>query len=637
MDSCNGELEDNNANTTTGGTDDQQPEDSTQQQESSSATGAEGASSSTASTATNGPQVVPSSSSSSVVSSITGRPKESGIPGVETGFPEAFFGTVIIGDLIPINKRNWNEIEVTADDAILDAPSQVTPLLIKRHDIFPEKLPKEPEPKRPKRKIRINEMGEEEYYDVVDGDNESDRDSDEEDLAKKDEEKKEDPDDSEEKPEAEVMEIDDPLSSGKENSGPENDDSKTPSKPSAAAGDKQKESSSSSSSATTMLTIGEYYKSSVGNLLLGIGLSRATEWFHRDAIKTLHKAIRKEGELEEYVDEMKRQQASYQASKTANSIFVFPGKKCPHCEFRSDSSVGLELHMSIPHLSNKREYKCNFCTFSSRDPRTTLFHFQSEHHKPCIIEPPPQLYECPTCPYESSQKQKAATHIAKCSKLFDPEKVQYLPDPESEYPAVTPKSITKTDIIVYEATLTKLRQSALNPSIPVPIVPGLPRGLTTQMLHMVQQQLALQAKNRQKQMKLNQHQQQQALAAAAASSSTPQNNHFSGGRQFTFGSGGATLTPVGSNSLKLQPPQLKQGVPTGRMGNFGSGGSQSSKGGQQISGAAKVDAGKSGTFVICEICDGYIKDLEQLRTHMQWIHKVCIYFSDDVSCVLQIY
>ena len=29
-----------------------------------------------------------------------------------------------------------------------------------------------------------------------------------------------------------------------------------------------------------------------------------------------------------------------------------------------------------------------------------------------------------------------------------------------------------------------------------------------------------------------------------------------------------------------------------------------------------------GNFVICEICDGYIKDLEQLRNHMQWIHKV---------------
>lgn len=27
-------------------------------------------------------------------------------------------------------------------------------------------------------------------------------------------------------------------------------------------------------------------------------------------------------------------------------------------------------------------------------------------------------------------------------------------------------------------------------------------------------------------------------------------------------------------------------------------------------------------FVVCEICDGYIKDLDQLRNHMQWIHKV---------------
>ncbi len=32
--------------------------------------------------------------------------------------------------------------------------------------------------------------------------------------------------------------------------------------------------------------------------------------------------------------------------------------------------------------------------------------------------------------------------------------------------------------------------------------------------------------------------------------------------------------------------------------------------------------GGGGSFVICEICDGYIKDLEQLRNHMLWIHKV---------------
>lgn len=37
------------------------------------------------------------------------------------------------------------------------------------------------------------------------------------------------------------------------------------------------------------------------------------------------------------------------------------------------------------------------------------------------------------------------------------------------------------------------------------------------------------------------------------------------------------------------------------------------------------DSSSKPTFVICEICDGYIKDLEQLRNHMQWIHKVKIH------------
>lgn len=35
---------------------------------------------------------------------------------------------------------------------------------------------------------------------------------------------------------------------------------------------------------------------------------------------------------------------------------------------------------------------------------------------------------------------------------------------------------------------------------------------------------------------------------------------------------------------------------------------------------------KGSTFVICEICDSYIKDLNQLKTHMDVLHKVCIIF-----------
>merc|ERR1712156_142101 len=58
-----------------------------------------------------------------------------------------------------------------------------------------------------------------------------------------------------------------------------------------------------------------------------------------------------------------------------------------------------------------------------------------------------------------------------------------------------------------------------------------------------------------------------------------------------------------------------------------SGRSQSSKpqGQPAMKPGMPADGSKKGGFVICEICDGYIKDLEQLRNHMQWIHKVKIH------------
>merc|ERR1719167_1193643 len=53
--------------------------------------------------------------------------------------------------------------------------------------------------------------------------------------------------------------------------------------------------------------------------------------------------------------------------------------------------------------------------------------------------------------------------------------------------------------------------------------------------------------------------------------------------------------------------------------------SQGSQGQPAMKPGQPQDGQKKGNFVICEICDGYIKDLEQLRNHMQWIHKVKIH------------
>jgi hypothetical protein len=502
-----------------------------------------------------------------------------------TLLPDGLRGAVVIGKFIPINKKNFDKIDITAEDAILDSPSQAVPLLIKKPDIWPPRLTQTEDVT--KKRVRFSEQ--------------------------QDTEK--------------TQSSDVPADEG-------DDEAESDQQPEAAdkAEDKAEDEAAK---ASTMLTIPDYYKSSVGNLLLGIGLSRATEWFHRDAIKQLHKAIHKEGELDEYVEEMKKQQAMYQQCKAANSIFVFQPKKCPICEFRTDSDVGLEQHLSVPHLSNKREYKCNYCTFSTRDPRTTLFHFQTVHNKQCTIEPPAQLYECPVCPYESSQKQKAAAHIAKCLKFFNPDKVQAVSDPEAEYPAITPKPITQTDIKTYESTLATLRIVAQTPGAQMPDIPGLPKGLQMQMLLLTQQQLAQAARDRPKNRPALPGPRSSPAAAgfggkvsnnshppgATATSAAPQLYQMlqqggPGGHTqlvpVTKGQPGLDLSAGSRNRLSIpgnrnSSPQVARGLSAG-----------------QSQGANKIDAGK-GTFVICEICDGYIKDLEQLRTHMQWIHKVKIH------------
>lgn len=77
----------------------------------------------------------------------------------------------------------------------------------------------------------------------------------------------------------------------------------------------------------------------------------------------------------------------------------------------------------------------------------------------------------------------------------------------------------------------------------------------------------------------------------------------------------------------------------GGVNNSASGGAASSAGamagnarGGMAGGAAQAlpkpgqhPSGNKSSFVICEICDGYIKDLDQLRSHMQLIHKVKVW------------
>jgi len=80
-----------------------------------------------------------------------------------------------------------------------------------------------------------------------------------------------------------------------------------------------------------------------------------------------------------------------------------------------------------------------------------------------------------------------------------------------------------------------------------------------------------------------------------------------------------------SISITPLPRQSSVGAGTGASSSKAPQAAAGMKPGQSPSGNNKAQ------FVICEICDGYIKDLEQLRNHMQWMHKVKVQMSFHLS------
>lgn len=91
-----------------------------------------------------------------------------------------------------------------------------------------------------------------------------------------------------------------------------------------------------------------------------------------------------------------------------------------------------------------------------------------------------------------------------------------------------------------------------------------------------------------------------------------------------------TIQSIGQrNNAKSAQPSISITPLPGRGGPAG-GGARQAAGGAAGNSPMAMKPGQpggmnKGGFVICEICDGYIRDLEQLRNHMQWIHKVKIH------------
>lgn len=398
----------------------------------------------------------------------------------------------------------------------------------------------------------------------------------------------------------------------------------------------------------SILTIDNYFGSSVGEMLIGIGLSRVKENTLANEMRQVTRKVRRQSEnYGQLVSELESIRSQLRQTTEANKCYS--SKKlieCPHCPFKSEFATVMSGHLERPHQNKKREFLCNWCNYKIRDFSLMSFHFLTEHKQRCQSTAPIPLHICHLCSFECKSKRKLMSHLMRCEPNFPTDTFLGPSDYGVEdYPAITSKLITKDDLRTYEDTLKEIRLASYNsnmlrlPSNQQPIYvmpqhngpilsnsgsktkdhnqfksnsitesPGSAVGMVRNCLQKPNETDS-QSADRPTQL-LNLLSQK----APQMSCSSSQNQPFTNGKLVTSNVSNVIYQARTKNQTNLS----RALTPIAESPQF-----YLAKG-DSVNGMAPPNP-KGATFVICEICDCYIKDLSQLKFHMQLFHKVRIH------------
>ncbi|XP_050446684.1 uncharacterized protein LOC126849142 isoform X3 [Cataglyphis hispanica] len=399
-----------------------------------------------------------------------------------------------------------------------------------------------------------------------------------------------------------------------------------------------------------------YFDLPLGKFFSQIGTNLVEEFVQTDLLRTQK---RKQGKGTTSVETQLAINSlikNLEFSKENNEPFHLEMKKCEFCSFKTESILVMQHHLETPHMRNY-VYKCNFCPMEVRSPHDILYHMEAEHNTRGRLERGPAFHQCPNCPFEDNQKGKLTRHILACTKKFRPER-NLEPAADWEPPAKIPRlnrarpvGPTNPNALAAMAMSAKGPQPLLPKLLPAPIT-GRGRGRPPMQPRYSDLKTLRPGATAMRQDNVA------GMMYRPTSSGllVPTSYQFGSNQIFqVVGGSGTVMSAVsgvssssGGSSGQPTPIALVPNVidslsrlsssqntttspknPTAKLLSQPSISitplprttSQTSIPG---SGTSSKSGGKN-TFVICEICDGYIKDLEQLRNHMQWIHKVKIH------------
>ncbi|KAK1121454.1 hypothetical protein K0M31_010255 [Melipona bicolor] len=352
-----------------------------------------------------------------------------------------------------------------------------------------------------------------------------------------------------------------------------------------------------------------YFDLPLGKFFMQIGVNLVQEYVQTDLLRTQKRKQGKGSTSAETQLAINSLIKNLEFSKENNEPFHLELKKCEFCNFKTESTLVMQHHLETPHMRNY-VYKCNFCPIEVRSPHDILFHMEAEHNTRGRLERGPAFHQCPNCPFEDNQKGKLTRHILACTKKFRPEK-NLEPAADWEPPAKIPR-LNRTRPV--GPTNPNALAMAMSGKGPQPLLPKLlPAPVTGRGRGRPPMQPRYSDLKTLRPGGTTMRQDNVAGMMYRPTSSgllVPTSYQFGSNQIFqntTASSKNPTAKLLSQPSISITPlPRT-----TSQTSIPGSGTSSKS--------------GAKTTFVICEICDGYIKDLEQLRNHMQWIHKVKIH------------
>lgn len=366
-----------------------------------------------------------------------------------------------------------------------------------------------------------------------------------------------------------------------------------------------------------------YFESPLGKFFMDIGVGLVQEFVQNDLIRLQKRKMRKSlgRNTSEFEKAIAALTANMEASKKKNAPFKFNMKRCEFCNFKSESALAMANHYETPHM-NGVLYKCNFCIFEIRNATEIVYHMEAVHNiKARLIKPLP-YHQCPNCGFEDNGKAKLARHQPVCAKKFRPE-LNMAPPNDWEAPAKIPRLKPRHGLVATATAYQAMAAQAAAQKAALASIQQQQQARNLQAAALAAQNAANKLRGRAPPVPVGKTAQNAgAMMRAANQVRNPAATNVVLPNNYQLGAGGQIIqNPVGKKTTGQPSISI---TPLPRQSASGSVGSSPSTSKVPPPGMkpGQSPGGGKAQFVICEICDGYIKDLEQLRNHMQWMHKV---------------